>query len=177
MRSTKKLVTIAILVALATVLHVAEALLPNPFPIPGAKLGLANIVTLLALILFNWKTALQIVIMRTILGSLLSGTLLTTTFFFSFAGALTSTFVMAVLCRRNPGFSTIGISVAGAAAHNIGQLAIAGIFIEQAGLFAYLPVMLMISIPTGIITGTIVRVLLSHLQKIKIITAQEKYFN
>ena len=70
---TKKLAIIAMLVAQAAVLHFLESLLPNPIPIPGVKLGLANIIALLALLLFDFKTAMQITVLRTILGSLLSG--------------------------------------------------------------------------------------------------------
>jgi riboflavin transporter FmnP len=73
--STKRLALIAMLVAQATILHYLEGLLPNPVPIPGVKLGLANIITLLALILYDFKTALNVVVLRTILGSLLNGTL------------------------------------------------------------------------------------------------------
>lgn len=73
--STKKLAVIAILVAQASVLHYLESMFPSPLPIPGVKLGLANIITLVALVVFDFKTALQITVLRTILGSLLSGTL------------------------------------------------------------------------------------------------------
>jgi heptaprenyl diphosphate synthase len=162
--SLKKPATIAVLTAFATVLHIIEAFIPNPFPIPGIKLGLANIITLLALVIFDFKTGMQIAVLRTVLGSLLSGTLLTTGFFLSFSGALTSTIFMALVLRFFPCFSLIGISVAGAAAHNIGQLAIASLIVEHAGIFFYLPVMLFSSIPTGLITGFLVKYLLQSLK-------------
>lgn len=159
MNSTQKMVTIAILTALATILHVVEALLPNPFPIPGVKLGLANIVALLALLRFDYKTGLQIAVLRTVLGSLLCGTFLTANFFFSFAGAVASTLCMAVLIHFSKKLSTIGISVAGAATHNLAQLCVAGFIIEQTGILFYLPMMLLVSIPTGIATGLVVKYL------------------
>ncbi len=170
MGSTRKLTTIAILVALAIILHLFEALIPIPFPIPGVKLGLANIVTLLALVLFDFKTALTIAFMRTVLGSLLSGTLFNIAFFLSFSGAITATCVMALLLylgkslNFRSGFSLLGLSVAGAAAHNLGQLAMAALLIKHSGIFYYLPIMLLSSIPTGILTGLLLRELLKYLK-------------
>ena len=170
MISTRKLTTIAVLVALAIVLHLFEALIPIPFPIPGVKLGLANIVTLLALVLFDFKTALTIAIMRTVLGSLLSGTLFNIAFFLSFSGAIAATCVMAILLyfgqslKFHSRFSLLGLSVAGAAAHNLGQLAMAALLIKHSGIFYYLPVMLLSSIPTGILTGLLLRELLKYLK-------------
>ena len=170
MISTRKLTTIAVLVALAIVLHLFEALIPIPFPIPGVKLGLANIVTLLALVLFDFKTALTIAFMRTVLGSLLSGTLFNIAFFLSFSGAIAATCVMAILLyfgkslKFHSRFSLLGLSVAGAAAHNLGQLAMAALLIKHTGIFYYLPIMLLSSVPTGILTGLLLRELLKYLK-------------
>lgn len=170
MLSTKKITTTAILVALATVLHIVESLLPNPLPIPGVKLGLSNIITLLGLIVFDFKTGLLIAFLRTVLGSLLGGTFLTAGFFLSFSGAMVSTCVMGLALYLCPGFSLIGVSVAGAAAHNLGQLAIAGLIIEHTGIFFYLPVLLISAIPTGIITGMLLKLLLKHLNNSRIVS-------
>ncbi|KUG02813.1 heptaprenyl diphosphate synthase component i [hydrocarbon metagenome] len=162
--STKKLALIAILVAQATILHYLEGLLPNPIPIPGVKLGLANIITLLALIIFDFKTALNIVVLRTILGSLLNGTLFGVGFFLSFSGAIAATCVMILLLRVLPVLSVIGVSIAGAIAHSIGQLLMAALIISQPGIFYYLPVMLLFSIPSGIITGLLLKELLKFMR-------------
>ena len=159
---TKKLAVIAMLVAQASVLHFLESLLPNPMPIPGVKLGLANIITLLALVIFDFKTAVQITILRTILGSLLSGTLFGVGFFMSFSGALTATCGMAIILRSCPGFSLVGISVAGAIAHNLGQLIMAALILNFSGILFYLPVMLLFSVPTGFITGLLVKELVEY---------------
>lgn len=151
--STKKLAVIAILVAQASVLHFLESLFPNPLPIPGVKLGMANIVTLLALVVFDFKTAMQITVLRTILGSLLSGTLFGIGFFMSFTGALSAACLMAILVRFAKGLSLVGISMAGAIAHNVGQLAMAAVILQFSGIFYYLPFMLLFSLPTGLVTG------------------------
>jgi heptaprenyl diphosphate synthase len=161
---TKKLAVIAMLVAQASVLHFVESLFPNPLPIPGVKLGLANIITLLALVVFDFKIAVQITILRTILGSLLSGTLFGMGFFMSFAGALTATCLMAMVLSLLPGFSIVGISIAGAVAHNLGQLAMAAWILNFPGIILYLPVMLLMSVPTGIITGLLVKALVEYIK-------------
>ncbi|NPV91345.1 MAG: Gx transporter family protein [Firmicutes bacterium] len=162
--STKRLAVIAILVAQATVLHYLEGLLPNPIPVPGVKLGLANIITLLALVVFDFKTALSIIVFRTILGSLLNGTLFGVGFFLSFTGAVAAGCLMALLLRISPALSLIGISIAGAAAHCIGQLFMAALIINQPGIFYYLPVMLLLSVPAGVITGILLKELVRFLK-------------
>jgi len=159
---TKKLAIIAMLVAQAAVLHFLESLLPNPIPIPGVKLGLANIITLLALLLFDFKTAMQITVLRTILGSLLSGTLFGVGFLMSFSGAIVSTIVMGLLVYIGRGSAIAAVSVAGAAAHNLGQLVMAALILQFAGIIYYLPFMLLFSVPTGIITGLLVKTLVEH---------------
>lgn len=164
MTPTKKLAIIAMLVAQASILHFVESLLPNPIPIPGVKLGLANIITLLALVVFDFRTAINITVLRTILGSLLSGTLFGVGFFMSFSGALVSTCIMAACLRTFSGLSLIGISVLGAAAHNLGQLLMAALILKFPGIIFYLPFMLLFSIPTGIIIGLLVKELVKYIQ-------------
>ncbi|MGR6836644.1 Gx transporter family protein [Syntrophomonas erecta] len=167
---TRKLTIIAVLVAQAIVLHLFEALIPIPIPIPGVKLGLANIITLLALVIFDFKTGLLVAFLRTVLGSLLSGTLLNIAFFLSFSGAITATCLMALLiywipsARLPSGYSLLAISVAGAAAHNLGQLAMAALLIKHTAIFYYLPIMLLSSVPTGFLTGLLLRELLKYLK-------------
>jgi len=160
---TRKMTLVAVLVALATVLHVIESFFPSPLPIPGAKLGLANIVTLLALVLFGWKTGFQVALLRILLGSLLSGSFLSTGFFLSLSGGMVSFLGMALCLSVFSGFSLVGVSLAGAISHNMGQLAMAALLIEHVGIFYYLPVLLLASIPTGLLTGLLVKYLLSHL--------------
>lgn len=162
--STKKLAVIAVLVAQAVVLHYLESFFPNPVPIPGVKLGLANIITLLALVAFDFKTALEIVLLRTVIGSLLSGTLFGVGFLMSLSGALAAACMMVVVLRFFPSFSLIGVSVAGAAVHNLGQLAMAALIIRHSGILYYLPAMLLFSVPTGIITGILLTQIIKFLK-------------
>lgn len=156
------MVFLSLLVALATALHLVESLLPIPLPIPGMKLGLANIVTLLAIYLYGFRDGLTVALLRVLLGSLLSGMFLSPGFLLGITGTIFSTLVMAALLKRTSCFSMIGISMAGAAGHNIGQLLAASLLLQSTSLIYYLPVLLLAGIPTGIITGYLLNSLLAH---------------
>lgn len=138
--------------------------MPNPFPVPGVKLGLANIITLLTLVLFEFKTALTVTLLRAVLGSLLSGTLFGFGFLLSVSGALSATCLMALFLRFLPAFSLIGVSVIGAIAHNLGQLSMAALLMSYSGIFYYLPVMMLFSLPTGLLIGILAKKLVAFLQ-------------
>ncbi|MDK2784330.1 MAG: hypothetical protein PWQ41_655 [Bacillota bacterium] len=151
---TRKLLYLSLLVATGTVLHVFEGFLPALGALPGAKLGLANLVTLLTLALYGPVETWWVVILRVLLGSLMGGTLLTTTFFLSLAGALGSTLVMLSAVRLGRGaLSLVGISVLGAVAHNLSQLLMASLLIQHLGIFFYLPYLLLFALPTGYFIG------------------------
>ena len=156
---------IATFVAQATALHYLESLFPNPLPVPGVKLGLANIVTLVALVVFDFRTAMQITVLRTILGSLLAGTLFGMGFFMSFAGAVTAATFMAVGLRFCNVLGAVGISILGAVFHNVGQLVMATFVLRFPGIFLYLPLMLVFSVPTGLLTGLVTNELVKYINK------------
>lgn len=162
----QKQIFLAILVSMALVLHIVEASFPNPFPIPGAKLGLANIITLLTLMMFGLKEALIVSILRVILGSLLSGTLSGPAFIISFSAAFTSTVFMYIFLKFKNIFSTISVSVVGAITHNITQLFVVALLISTFNIYLYLPFLLIVAIPVGISTGFIAKVVKEHLDKL-----------
>ena len=145
MTKTKKIALCAVLIALALALSYIERFLPLQLliPLPGVKLGLANIVTLIALYLLGGKSAFAILIPRCILGAVFGGGI--TGLMFSLTGGLLAMSVMA-LSRKAPLFSIYGVSVLGAAAHSVGQI--------LAAMGAYLPYLLGVSIFTGLATGT-----------------------
>lgn len=154
LRDTRNLTTTSILVALASVLHVVEALIPIPYVVPGAKLGLANIVALYAVMTMGLGQALAISFLRTLIGGLLSGTFLNLGYYLATAGAISSTLVMYAVSRiRRPGVSVIGVSVAGSFTHNLAQLTVAALLLQQVGVLFYLPYLLFFAIPTGIFIG------------------------
>ncbi len=152
----------ALLITFAVVIHTVEAALPVPMPVPGVRLGLANIITLLALIIFGLRSALLVAVMRSFLGSLFFGGLFSFGFWLSLGGGLISTLVMAlVLLAYNRGYvSLVSVSIIGAAAHNFTQLALASLIIGTFTLLqGYLPLLLLLSVPTGFFTGLAVHYL------------------
>ncbi|SDE73458.1 Gx transporter family protein [Sporomusa acidovorans] len=154
MGKTKRLVVLALLVAMAATLHVVESQLPLPVPIPGAKLGLANAISLLAIVMLGWRDAVYVAVARILLGSLFGGSLLGPAFIMSMGGAFASIFSMVYICNHYLGlFSLAGVSLFGAAIHNITQVVLAAILVHSAGLLWYAPYLLIFAIPTGLFTG------------------------
>ncbi len=154
---------IALLVGLGVVLHRLEALLP--LPTPWVKLGLANIMTLIALVFLGFRAAVEVTLLRVLLGSVLGGTFLSPTFFLSLAGGLASVAVMGLLYREGRrAFSLVGISVAAAYAHTTAIfICVFYLFIHQGAFFNLLPVFLTFSLISGILTGLLANNITRHL--------------
>ena len=150
--SLRRLTRCAVLTALALALSVAEGLVPLTiiFPLPGLRLGLANLVTVYALCRLSGREALLILIARCLLGSLLGGNLMALAF--SLTGGLLALAVMALLLRLSC-LSLFGVSIAGAAAHNTGQILAAMVVLLSRAPLVYLPPLLLCSLVTGAVTG------------------------
>jgi heptaprenyl diphosphate synthase len=147
---------LAVLITFSIVIHTVEAALPLPMPVPGVRLGLANIITLLALVLFGLRSGLLVAVLRTVLGSLFVGGLFGFGFWLSFTAGIVSCLVMALLLifQKKGLISLISVSVVGAAAHNLTQLLMASLIISNLALLkGYYPLLLLLSVPTGIFTG------------------------
>jgi len=156
MNRTRKMAHIALLIALAMALHAVEAVLPLPAAVPGARLGLANIIALLALLLYGFQTAMFVALVRTLLGSIFLGNFLGFGFYLSLAGAVSSTLAMALALRfwRRERISLVAVSIIGAVIHNTSQVAIASLIIGNMNLLRlYLPLLLILAIPAGFFTG------------------------
>jgi heptaprenyl diphosphate synthase len=153
MSQVKKLTLYANLLAIAIVLNVLESWI-NVIPVPGAKIGLANIVTLVVLVLYSPKDSILLVVMRVIIVSLLTGKLLNPIFYMSLSGGIFASLAMAFIYKLNF-FGILGVSIIGSLFHTLGQI-VAGIFvIGSVAVIGYLPIMLAISVPAGIATGII----------------------
>ena len=152
MNRTYKLTLAAILLTLALALSYMERFFPLQFiiPLPGVKIGLANIVSLVALYLLSAKYALSIVMIRSLFTSVFAGSV--TAFLFSVTGGVLAILVMA-LSMRVRYFSVYGVSILGAAAHNIGQIIAAMILMNSVYIGAYLTYLLVISLFTGFAVG------------------------
>lgn len=159
LKENKNIFKVALLVSLACVLQISESLIPHP--IPGLRLGLANMLTLTALVVLGFRYALEIAILRALLSSFIMGTFMSPTFVLSFSGAVVSTLAMGLfywLSRsyRNYQFSLIGVSIIGALTHNVVQLFLAYILlIKHSGIFALLPWLCIGAVATGWTTGIV----------------------
>lgn len=165
----KKMILNAILISLAIVLSIAERWLPLEIivPIPGIKLGLANIVTMFALCFLDIPSVLAILFIRCSLASLLIGSI--TAFAFSVTGGFLAFLVMLLLkAKFQKWVSMIGISIAGAAFHNIGQILAACVLMRSFSMFAYLPLLLVASVVTGFITGSVLKEFIKRVSNIKL---------
>ncbi|MBQ7707326.1 MAG: Gx transporter family protein [Lachnospiraceae bacterium] len=150
-----------VLIALAMVLSYLESLVPISFAIPGIKLGLANIVTIIALIKLGFKPALIISVGRVLLSGLLFGN--PATIMYSMAGALLSLLVMFVI-RKFKLLAITGTSVCGAVSHNAGQLIVAAIVIENTKIFYYLAVLSVSGIIAGILIGILAGIIIKNIR-------------
>lgn len=150
--SVRRLTRCAVLTALALALSVAEGLVPLTIliPLPGLRLGLANLVTVYALCSLGAGDALCILIARCLLGGLVGGNL--TALAFSLTGGVLAYCAMWLLLRV-PGLSLFGICIAGAAAHNAGQILAAMGVLGSAAIAVYLAPLLVASVVTGAVTG------------------------
>lgn len=152
MTNTKRIVLSAVLVSLALAFSYMERFIPLQMliPLPGVKLGLANVVTLIALYLLGTKSAFAILILRCFMGSVFGGGI--TGLLFSMTGGLLSMTVMA-LCKNAPLLSVYGVSILGAAAHNIGQILAAMVLMHSVYIGMYLSYLLVVALFTGFATG------------------------
>ncbi|MGE4320272.1 MAG: Gx transporter family protein [Acholeplasmataceae bacterium] len=153
-KQTQKMVLLANLLAVSIVLNVIESLYLNVLPIPGSKIGFANIVTLVVIYLYGVKEGVALTVLRIILVSIITGKFLGPVFYLGLGGATLSITAMALL-KKADFFGIVGVSVLGSVSHAIGQI-IVGIFVLGSSAIMYwLPVMLLVSVPAGVLTGLI----------------------
>lgn len=166
----KKIALNGILISLALVLSYIESLFPTGLiiPVPGIKLGLANIVTMFALFYLGFNSAFTISVLRCLLAALLFGGF--SSMLYSLSGALLALLVMQLLkLGYDRLFSLLGISVGGAAAHNSGQILMASLMMRNTAIFAYLPVLLLAGIVMGLITAIAAQYLFYLVDKIGVV--------
>jgi heptaprenyl diphosphate synthase len=167
-KATRQDHIVAGLAALAIIIHIAESSIPSP--LPGIKPGLANVVTMIALCLYGWNTAMWVSLLRVLVGSLLIGTFLGPPFFISLGGAIVSLIFLAAAVKWNNWckvltVTPIGLCIIAAMAHMTGQFWVAYfLFIPHAGLFHLLPVLLAAALVSGLVTGTITQHILNKLK-------------
>ena len=158
---TRKLTVMALSVALAMILSFVESQIPSFVPIPGVKVGLANIVVVFALYKLGWKEAFVISLLRVMLISILFGHL--ASFFYSIAGAVLS-FIGMVLLKKTGRFSHIAVSVTGGVLHNVGQIAMACILLGTNAIAYYLPFLILSGTIAGVLIGLLAALLVDRIR-------------
>lgn len=165
MTKTTKMIFISLIVAQALVLHVIEGMIPLPIGIPGAKLGLANIFTIISLYILGFKSTVLVVGLRVVLATMFGGTL--SSFLYIISGGFLSLLAMAAVKNIfREKVTIIGVSGAGAVSHNIGQLVVASMIVNNWSVMMYLPVLTFIGIGTGIFIGIAANFIIYHMSKI-----------
>lgn len=165
MKSTKKMVFISLLVSQALVLYIVESMLPVPFIAPGAKLGLSNLITVIGLYTLSYSETFLIIILRVILSALFGGSL--SSFLYSLSGAILS-FIIMCLIKKIGSYrvSIIGVSAAGAVFHNVGQILVAALIIQNINIALYLPILNITGIVTGVFIGITANYAITYVKKI-----------
>lgn len=167
MPKTRKLTLMAILSTIALIIFVIEAQIPAPVPVPGVKLGLANIITLVAMVVLGRKEAGAVLFVRVFLGSLFAGS--PSTLIYSAAGGFVAYLVMCLFIGAMGDDRLWLLSALSAIGHNAGQLGACAIILKTPGiLVTYAPVLAISGVITGIFTGLAAMYLIRALRKLKI---------
>ena len=159
-----KVAYFGVFTALALIFSYVETLIPFHIGIPGVKLGLANLIIVIALYKMDLKKTFLLSVTRVLLSGFIFGNLFS--IFYSLAGGLLSLAVMALL-KKSGGFSVMGVSIAGGVMHNVGQLAVAMLVVETFSVVYYVPVLLIAGMTTGLVIGIAANEMLKRLVNIK----------
>jgi heptaprenyl diphosphate synthase len=158
---TQKMVRLSLLVSLATVLSILENQLPIPRPL-WLKLGLANVITLVALIMYGIRAAITVACIRALLAGIFGAPLMLV---FSFPAAITSSTAMGILHRiSGQRLSIVGLSVSGAVVHNLTQLSVAYfvLSLSRSSILALAPLLILAAVGAGLVTGLMARYVVRH---------------
>ncbi len=148
----KKMIFLSLLVSIGLALSVLESAIPLPITVPGAKLGLSNMVILVTLVLFGFKESLVVGTLKSVVLVLITGSI--SSFLYSFSGAILSCIAMFIVYKYfSKIFSLIGVSIFGAVAHNFAQVSVASLMMYNARIYSYLPILLLTSLFTGYFVG------------------------
>lgn len=161
--STKKIALCGVLTALAMIFSYIESVIPVPIPVPGIKLGVANIAVITILYVLGVKEAIVINLLRIVLTSLLFGNV--NSFLFSISGAALSLTIM-IIMKKLAFFSCKGVSVCGGVMHNIGQIIAAVFIMGSEAIVFYLPVLIVSGVFTGVVIGVVSGIVAKHVRKV-----------
>lgn len=148
--STKRITYTGMFVAIAMVFSYLESMIPVNIAVPGIKLGLANMVTIVVMYRLRISDAWIVSLVRVVLSSLLFGNM--TVMVYSMAGAVLSLLVM-TLCRKKDLFGLLGTSILGGVSHNAGQIAMAALLMKSGNIMLYMPVLCISGTIAGVCIG------------------------
>lgn len=164
MNLKSKVAYFGVFTALALIFSYVETLIPINFGIPGVKLGLANLIIVVALYKMRLSEAFLLSVTRVLLSGFIFGNYFSIVY--SLAGGILSLAVMALL-KKSGGFSVKGVSIAGGVFHNVGQLIVAALVVETFSVTYYFPVLLIAGLVTGFVIGIVAELMLSRLTNIQ----------
>lgn len=158
-----KVAYFGVFTALALIFSYVESLIPIHLGIPGVKLGLANLIIVIALYKMSIKEAYILSIIRIVLAGFIFGNLFA--ILYSLAGGILSLTIMCIL-KKTDKFSVYGVSMAGGVLHNVGQLVMAIIVLESVSIGYYFPVLLISGLAMGFVNGVISNEMMKRLKKL-----------
>ena len=150
--TTKKIAQLGVYIALAMILSYVESLIPFSFGVPGIKLGLTNVVTVIMMYTYGIPGALGVAVLRAVLSGFMFGNAFS--IIYSVAGCVLSFIFMYILKKTNH-FAIISVSAAGGVMHNVGQLIVAANVVKTYSVIYYAPVLIIAGVFTGIIIGIV----------------------
>jgi heptaprenyl diphosphate synthase len=160
--TTKQLVTLSALIAVAMILSYIESMIPAFVAVPGVKMGLSNIATVFALYALGWQYAICVSVVRVFLSALLFGNFVS--LIYSLSGAALALALM-ILLKKLDRFSSVGVSVAGGVGHNAGQIIAACIVMENAAISLYIIPLIISGTISGIVIGLVAGNLVERVKK------------
>ena len=167
MKDIRNITNIALLTAMALAISLLEHMIPLPVPIPGAKLGFSNMIILITLYMYGFKSALIVGVLKSFLLMLITGSV--SAFFYSLAGAILSAIAMAISLKYlSKVASFIGISEIGAFFHNLGQILVAMVFMGNVKMIIYFPALVIMGVFTSFFVGLSVNYVTSHMKKLNL---------
>lgn len=169
MNNLRNLVYTSLLVSMALAVSLIETFIPLPFVVPGFKLGLSNMIIMVTLIIFGFKGAFFVAILKSVLLMLIIG--FGPRFIYSLAGAILATLSMGIVYKYLSGiFSVLGVSIIGGVMHNFAQLTVATYLLGSILLYTYLPFLTIVGTITGYFVGLGAHNVALHLRKLNIVT-------
>lgn len=166
MAKTKKLAFMAVLTAIALTIFMIENQIPAPVPIPGVKLGLANIITLAAMCILGRREAAAVLFMRIVMGAVFAGA--PSTLIYSAAGGFCAYLVMCIFIGLFKENQIWIVSALAALAHNAGQLAACALIVKTPGILVYAPILAASGVITGVFTGFAAMYLVRAVKKLRL---------